>query len=202
MRSIFAAICGCAIALLAVGFLLIRPTASTPNNLTIPLATGSPTPRIYLGDGERLHVQMPDESNREVRSLLNVLGPQRFGSFVWSEAGAAAGPVWARVDLGAQTISVFRGGDEIGTAVVIYGASDKPTPVGWFAIKDKRRDYYSRSYDAPMPWMLRLTDDGVALHASHVREGYATHGCIGTPDEFASNMFKTMKLGDQILIID
>jgi L,D-transpeptidase catalytic domain len=158
--------------------------------------------RIQLRNGERLALTMPDGSSREVRSLLNVTGPQSFGSFVWNEAGAGVGPVWARVDLGAQTISLFRGTDEIGTAVILYGTSTKPTPLGWFTIKEKHRDYYSRSYDAPMPWMLRLTDDGVALHSSHIRKGYATHGCIGTPDEFASRMFNAMNRGDQVLIVD
>lgn len=170
-------------------------------DLPVPLNSTIPPTRIYLRAGERLTIPMPDGSRREVRSLLNVIGPQTFGSFVWNEDGAAPGPVWARVDLAAQTISVFRGTDEIGTAVILYGASNKPTPVGWFSVKDKRRDYYSRSYDAPMPWMLRLTDDGVALHASRVREGYATHGCIGTPAEFASQIFSAMNMGDQVLII-
>ncbi|MES2493419.1 MAG: L,D-transpeptidase family protein [Pseudomonadota bacterium] len=158
--------------------------------------------RIQLRPGERLVVNLPDGSSREVRSLLNVVGPQGFGSFVWNEDGAGTGPVWARVDLGAQTLSVFRGMDEIGTAVIVYGTSAKPTPLGWFTILDKQRDYHSRTYDAPMPWMLRLTDDGVALHASQIYKGRATHGCIGAPDEFAGRLFAVMNRGDRVLIVD
>lgn len=197
---VLAAICGCIGAGIIIYSRVTSPGAIV-HDMPVPLTTNIPSARIYLNEGERLKVAMPNGSSREVRSLLNVLGPQTFGSFVWNDAGVAPGPVWARVDLAAQTISVFRGSDEIGTAVIVYGTSNKPTPIGWFAIKDKRRDYYSRSYDAPMPWMLRLTDDGVALHASRVRAGYATHGCIGTPAEFASKMFSAMNRGDQVIII-
>ncbi len=40
-----------------------------------------------------------------------------------------------------------------------------------------------------MPYMLRLTNDGVAIHGSNVRQGYATHGCIGVPTDFAKLLF-------------
>ena len=43
-----------------------------------------------------------------------------------------AGRLWIRVDREAQLISVFRGQHEIGTAVIIYGATEKPTPSGTF----------------------------------------------------------------------
>ena len=67
----------------------------------------------------------------------------------------------------------------------LYGTDGKPTPTGSFSILEKDADHYSHSYDAPMPYMLRLTNDGVAIHGSNVREGYATHGCIGIPPNFA-----------------
>jgi lipoprotein-anchoring transpeptidase ErfK/SrfK len=53
-----------------------------------------------------------------------------------------------------------------------------------------------------MPYMLRLTTDGVAIHASNVREGWATHGCIGVPMEFARRLFAEVKLGDPVEITD
>ena len=100
-----------------------------------------------------------------------------------------------RIDLTRQLMSVFRGGHEIGSAVILYGTDGKPTPTGSFSILEKDADHYSHSYDAPMPYMLRLTNDGVAIHGSNVREGYATHGCIGVPLDFARLLFAAATQG-------
>jgi lipoprotein-anchoring transpeptidase ErfK/SrfK len=105
-----------------------------------------------------------------------------------------------RVDLARQLISVFRGGHEIGTAVILYGGDGKATPRGDFEILQKAADYHSRTYDAAMPFMLRLTADGVAIHASEVSEGFATHGCVGVPEGFARRLFAVAKLGDRVSI--
>jgi lipoprotein-anchoring transpeptidase ErfK/SrfK len=40
----------------------------------------------------------------------------------------------------------------------------------------------------------------VAIHASNVREGWATHGCIGVPMDFAKRLFGEAHLGDAVLI--
>ncbi|MEO7054141.1 MAG: L,D-transpeptidase family protein, partial [Rhizomicrobium sp.] len=111
------------------------------------------------------------------------------------------GSIWVRVDLAHQILSVFRGGHEIGSAVILYGTDGKPTPTGGFTILQKAVDYRSHAYDAPMPYMLRLTDDGVAIHGSNVREGYATHGCIGVPLDFAKRLFAVMGKGDPVFIL-
>jgi hypothetical protein len=141
----------------------------------------------------------PDAA-RTIRSVLDVPERMTFGDFAWDERGVASGPVWIRVDLGRQLISVFRGADEIGSAVILFGGNGKPTPTGDFIILQKAADYHSRTYDAPMPFMLRLTKDGVAIHASNVREGWATHGCIGVPLEFARRLFAVVKVGDPVSI--
>jgi lipoprotein-anchoring transpeptidase ErfK/SrfK len=52
-----------------------------------------------------------------------------------------------------------------------------------------------------MPFMLRLTDDGVAIHGSNVRQGYATHGCIGIPLDFARKLFAATHKGDIVAIL-
>jgi lipoprotein-anchoring transpeptidase ErfK/SrfK len=49
--------------------------------------------------------------------------------------------------------------------------------------------------------MLRLTKDGVAIHGSTVREGWATHGCIGVPLGFAKLLFAAAKKGDPVVIL-
>ena len=123
------------------------------------------------------------------------------GDYKWDDAGVPQGPVVITIDLKAQTLSVFRDGYEIGSAVILYGATDKPSPLGVFPILQKDADHYSSLYDnAPMPYSLRLTHDGVFIHGSDVRWGYATHGCIGVPVAFAKLLFGVAKLGDPVIL--
>ncbi|HET9629179.1 MAG TPA: L,D-transpeptidase family protein, partial [Novosphingobium sp.] len=162
---------------------------------------GTGVGRIALSPGHELTETLPDGHREQVSSMLAVGHPMQFGDFVWNDRGVPPGRPWVRVDLDRQLVSVFRSGQEIGTAVILYGAQNTPTPLGWHRIIAKARDHYSRSYDAPMPYMLQLTADGVALHASLVREGKGTHGCIGLPHLFAARLFETMERGDPVLIL-
>jgi lipoprotein-anchoring transpeptidase ErfK/SrfK len=168
-----------------------------------PAAAGPTTPaiqesRILANKAEGL--SLSEDRELLVKSVLNVSQPMRFGQFIWNDQEIPAGSVVVRVDLEGQTISVFRGGHEIGTAVILYGASDKPTPHGRFPVLEKREKHRSNLYDAEMPYMLRLTNDGIAIHASEVRQGAATHGCIGIPVEFARALFREVRRGDEVFI--
>jgi lipoprotein-anchoring transpeptidase ErfK/SrfK len=125
-----------------------------------------------------------------------------YGEFRWNDRGVPAGPIWIRIDLKSQLLSVFRAGHEIGTAVILYGTDGLPTPSGKFPILAKWKDHRSATYDnAPMPYTLRLTKDGVAIHGSNVRWGFATHGCIGIPTDFAAKVFGVVHVGDPVLIV-
>jgi len=157
---------------------------------------------VKLSRGRELVIARPDGGSERVTSLLSVPRRMRFGDFQWNEAGVPAGPTWVRVDLGAQIISVFRADMEIGTAVILYGARDKPTPTGVFPITEKDRHHVSNLYEAPMPYMMRLTNDGVSIHATKVENGYVTHGCIGVPDGFARKLFGEARLGDRVIVTD
>lgn len=157
--------------------------------------------RITYPDDARPTLELPDGQTRQVRSLIDVRRQLNYGDFVWDESAAGAGPVWIRIDLTRQMVSVFRGEDEIGTAVILYGAPDKPTPKGAFRVIAKATDHYSRSYDAPMPYMLRLTDDGIAIHASRVTVKGATHGCLGVPLAFAEKLYRVAGEGTEVFIL-
>jgi lipoprotein-anchoring transpeptidase ErfK/SrfK len=138
----------------------------------------------------------------DVQSVLNVRKRMQFGDFIWNDRNVPKGTIWVRVDLKTQILSVFRGGHEIGTSVVLYGAYEKETPTGTFPVLAKVKDHRSATYDnAPMPYTLRLTGDGVAIHGSDVRWGAATHGCIGVPVEFAAKLFNEVAKGDQVVIV-
>lgn len=157
--------------------------------------------RIVYAAGGGHSLTLPDGEKRAIRSLLNIARPLKFGDYVWNDRGVPPGPVWIRVDISRQIMSVFRGGHEIGSAVVLYGADDKPTPTGVYPVLQRARFHRSSIYDADMPFMLRLTGDGVAIHASDVRAYAATHGCIGIPIDFAGRLFDQVRRGDRVAIV-
>lgn len=170
-------------------------SAQTRAALTIPL--GEPVPVAAT-------VPRPAdiESIRITRELpiTHWLPP---GEFAWdAEAAAAArGTAIVVVNLRSRTLSVYKGGVELGRSSILYGSSEKPTPLGRFPILERRRDHTSSIYDAPMPHMQRLTWDGVALHGSpRLADNLGTNGCIGLPREFAALLFDVTRVGDEVVI--
>jgi lipoprotein-anchoring transpeptidase ErfK/SrfK len=143
----------------------------------------------------------PAPAGYVVKRILPIDHAMKQGEYHWDESGApASGQIVITVDLAAQVLSVFRGGYEIGTAVIIFGGEDKPTPLGVFNITEKDADHVSNLYDAPMPNMLRLTNDGISIHGSEVGDGFVTHGCVGAPAKFAALLFGAVKLGDRVIV--
>lgn len=157
--------------------------------------------RVTISEAQLIQAYATGALDRPVKTLLNLREQMHHGDFRWNDRNVPDGPVFVRVDLDSQLISVFRDGHEIGTAVILYGAEEKQTPSGVFPVQWKAKDHHSTLYDAPMPYTLRLTSDGVAIHGSDVRWGAATHGCIGVPLEFAKRLFEVVKKGDEVLVI-
>jgi hypothetical protein len=186
----------------AAGLLWVRPTYQAPAPAPRIESHALPPGHIALSAAQVREAYAAGLIDRPITSILDVRGPMTYGQFVWNEHGIPAGPVWIRVDLHAQLMSVFRSGHEIGTAVILYGADGLPTPTGKFPILAKLKDHRSITYDnAPMPYTLRLTRDGVSIHGSNVRWGFATHGCVGVPKAFAAKLFEVVKVGDEVLIV-
>ncbi len=52
-----------------------------------------------------------------------------------------------------------------------------------------------------MPYSLWLTEDGIAIHASTVRAGRGTNGCIGVPEGFARLLFDRAHKGTIVEIV-
>lgn len=181
----------------ALSFNTLRPAAQA----AAPVAPAPVGKRIFLTKSQVDQAISSGTLDRPVKSLLAVKSQLQFGDYSWDDHGVPNGPTWIRVDLGSQLISVFRAGHEIGTAVIVYGGDNKQTPAGKLHILGKARDHRSSLYDAQMPYTLRLTDDGVAIHASSVRWGAATHGCIGVPLPFAQRLFSAAKVGDEVVVV-
>jgi len=164
-----------------------RTAAQAPQAATIPAATAA------AGSASDPFV---------IKRVLPITGPIKYGEWHWNESGAPKdGPLVMTVDLEARVLSVFRGGYEIGATAVLLGTQEKPTPLGKFPVIWKKADHYSSIYDrAPMPFTHRLTNDGIAIHGTKVEKGYASHGCIGVPNDFGKRLFAVTKLGDVVYI--
>ena len=127
----------------------------------------------------------------------------RPGEFVWQPERAQAGTVEIVVSIPLQRAYVYRGGTLIGVTTVSTGRPGHSTPVGTFSILQKRREHYSTLYNnAPMPFMQRLTWDGVALHAGEIPGRPASHGCIRLPTAFARHLFAATELGAAVHVTD
>jgi lipoprotein-anchoring transpeptidase ErfK/SrfK len=146
--------------------------------------------------------QAPKEEPFVIKRILPIDGPIRYGEWHWDTEGVPDGPLVITVDLEARVLSAFRGGYEIGAAAVMLGTEMHPTPLGAYPIISKERHNVSEKYDnAPMPWTLRLTHDGIAIHGgAEVERGYASHGCIGAPNGFISKLYAIAKPGDKVII--
>ena len=127
----------------------------------------------------------------------------RPGEYTWTPEISPAGPVLVLVGLPEQRASVYRNGVRIGTTTVSTGKPGHETPTGVFTILQKKREHYSNLYDdAPMPFMQRLTWDGIALHAGQVPGYPASHGCVRLPEAFAEKLFGITSQGMTVVITD
>ncbi|WP_271300127.1 L,D-transpeptidase family protein [Sphingomonas sp. CV7422] len=127
------------------------------------------------------------------------LAPNRF---LWND-DATLGPVSIVVSIPDQKAYVYRGMTLIGASTVSTGKGGKDTPIGTFPILQKSEVHKSNLYDsAPMPFMQRLTWDGVAIHAG-INPGFpASHGCIRVPTAFARKLFAVTSKGTPVMVTD
>src|SRR5690606_19104934 len=132
------------------------------------------------------------------RTQADALRP---GDSVWAPERAPDGPVLVVVSLPAQQAWVYRNGVRIGTSPVSTGRPGHETPAGIYTILQKRREHYSNLYNnAPMPFMQRLTWDGIALHAGHLPGYPASHGCVRLPYEFSEALFGITERGMTVVV--
>jgi hypothetical protein len=129
------------------------------------------------------------------------IGRLKPGEFIWAPEAAPAGPMVMVVSLDRQQAYVYRNGLRIGVSTVSTGKKGKETPTGVFTILQKKQEHYSNLYNnAPMPFMQRLTWDGIALHAGNLPGRPASHGCIRLPMAFAKALFAETEKGMTVVI--
>lgn len=137
-------------------------------------------------------------SAKEVIKEISKLRP---GEFVWHPERAPQGPVTVIVSIPEQRVHVYRNGIRIAASTCSTGKPGHETPTGVFLVLEKDADHHSSTYDdASMPFMNRLTWDGVALHAGNLPGYPASHGCVRLPIDFARKLFTVTGLGTPVII--
>lgn len=125
------------------------------------------------------------------------------GTYVWNPPAAAPGPVSIVVSVPDQRAYVYQGQVLVAVSTASTGKQGHETPVGSFTILQKTVKHRSNQYeDAPMPYMQRLTWDGIAIHAGAVKGIPASHGCVRLPLAFAKKLYALTRLGAQVQITD
>ncbi len=131
------------------------------------------------------------------------IGPLQPGQYWWAPRISPDGPVMILVSLPEQIMNVYRNGVLVARSSISSGMPGHSTPTGVFTILQKSADHYSKTYDnAPMPYMQRLTWDGVAFHSGFLPGHAASHGCIRLPFEFSQKLFDLTRQGGTVVIGD
>ncbi|HEV7234523.1 MAG TPA: L,D-transpeptidase family protein [Sphingorhabdus sp.] len=124
------------------------------------------------------------------------------GQFVWEKHDAYVGPLKIVAVLDIQRLYVFQNDKLIGFSTISAGKKGKETPTGYFNILQKNIDHKSNLYsNAPMPFMQRLTWDGIAIHGGHIPGYPASHGCIRLPHAFAKALFDVTQMEQEVVVL-
>ena len=136
--------------------------------------------------------------------MLEAFGPKLLkpGQYVWRDVPESAGPQRV-VDQPLRPAGLFLSRRHAGRRFdhLERQGRQADTPIGIFSVLDKRPMYRSKKYDnAPMPWMQRIDQYGIALHAGYNPGDPASHGCVRLPSAFAKKLYSVTDLGTPVYI--
>lgn len=133
------------------------------------------------------------------------------------------------IRLGEQRAYFYQGLILVGDAPVSTGCPGRETPAGKYKVLAKELKHYSNLYgellddkghivnmsaevgdpipkglhyqSSPMPYYLRLTDDGVGMHEGWLPGYAASHGCIRMPYKFAPLIYAAIPVGTPVAVL-
>ncbi len=180
----------CAVAACSTSSQPVQQAAAAPLAAKPP---GEPIPyRWTHGHSEKAHKAMLATFAR---------GGLKPGEYVWAAQVPKEGETKVVVDLMAQLAYAFRGEQLVGASSISTGKTGKITPLGYWPVLEKKKFHRSRKYNnAPMPFMQRLDEYGIALHGGQ-NPGYpASNGCVRLPMKFAEKLYALTAVGTQVVI--
>jgi lipoprotein-anchoring transpeptidase ErfK/SrfK len=148
-------------------------------------------------------MEASDAASQASLDMLEAFGFKHLkpGQYLWRDVPESAGAERVVISLSDQLAYLYRGDALMAVATISTGKDSKPSPTGIFSVLDKKPFYRSKKYDnAPMPWMQRIDQYGIALHGGF-NPGYpASHGCIRLPVAFAKKLYSVTDLGTPVYI--
>ncbi len=110
------------------------------------------------------------------------------------------------VDLDNQMAYGYEDGEVVISGRVSTGIKDHRTPEGRYNILEKKRYHVSNLWPKPnggakMNYLLRLTNDGIAMHLGHVSKWPASHGCIRMKNGFAQDLWSWAEIGTEVEVV-
>ena len=122
------------------------------------------------------------------------LRPFLFALFLLSGVTALHASKRILVDLTHQIAVAYQDGQVRFYGRISSGKPGRETPTGSFYVREKDIDHVSNLWPQPnggarMPYMLRITRDGVAMHLGNTPDHPASHGCIRMQNGFAQKMY-------------
>jgi hypothetical protein len=184
----------------------VSPSLSAPPaRLNIPMSAGISMRFVALAAAAAILAISSSGRAQQVDvgsgSVVEAVTHLKAGQYVWAPEIAPQGPMLLMVNILTQRAVLFRNGVPIAASTVSTGRPGHATPTGVFTILQKQVEHYSSLYNsAPMPYMQRLTWQGVALHAGNLPGYPASHGCIRLPPAFARVLYGATKVGMTVVI--
>ena len=178
----------------AVALVAACSTAPKPRfSQAAPPKQANEAPYLWsLGEAPQAHKDMVGEFGRPG------LKP---GEYLWASSIPTDGDTRVVIDRLTQMGYVYKGDKLIGVSTVSTAKQGHITPLGEWTILEKRAFYRSKKYDnAPMPWMERIDEYGIALHGGGTPGFPESHGCIHLPMKFAAKLYTLTKIGTKVVI--
>ena len=110
------------------------------------------------------------------------------------------------VDLSGQRAYAFENNKNVFSGRVPSGKKGHRTLLGVFKILEKKRKYHSNLWPqsnggANMPYMMRLTYTGIAMHLGNVPKYPASHGCVRLKSGFAQKLYAWARVGTEVEVV-
>jgi len=176
-----------------------KDTVAASSLASVPAPQTSPPEQMLSAPSPSKPAPAKPTPKPQKKGAVDALKP---GQFIWVTQAMYEGPMKIVIVLDIQRIYVFQSDRLIGFSTISSGKKGKETPTGFFNILQKNVDHKSNLYsDAPMPFMQRLTWDGIAMHGGYVPGYPASHGCIRLPLAFAKALFGVTRLDQEVFVL-
>lgn len=114
--------------------------------------------------------------------------------------GPAPDKLRLEISLAMQRVALVRDGKPVYHARCSTGRAGYSTKRGEFVITNKERNHRSTIYHVEMPYFMRLSCLDFGMHAGHVPNYPASHGCIRLPADTARKFFSEVPVGTLVTV--